>query len=167
MHLAESMTLPLAADAAARMYADPSYAQVRRGALEADAASAQVEGSAEAAFTATTTLRMPTDQVPDMVRRFVGQSVEVRETQAWQAPAPDGSREGTIRFDVVGAPASMTGSARMVPVDASSCRVEITGDLVAKVPLLGRKLEQAALPYVSEVLRREERSAATWAAQQG
>ena len=40
--------------------------------------------------------------------------------------------------------------------------MDIDGDLVAKIPLLGPRLEKAAIPYVSTVLRAEERSAKTY-----
>jgi len=141
------------------------YAQLRRRELDAQEADSRISGSPEGAFTATTTLRMPTEQVPDIVRRFVGQSVQVRETQEWGAPEADGSRRGTIRFEVIGAPATMTGRTRLVPAGDGASRLEIDGDLVAKVPLIGRKIEQTAVPYIGQVLRREERSAAAWAAQ--
>lgn len=163
MKLSETMTLPLSPADAARMYADPAYADLRRSALGASDAASSVVGDPAGPFTTTTVLTMPTDRVPEMVRRLVGQSVEVREVQAWQAPEPDGSRRGTIRFDVVGAPASMDGTTTLVPAGEGASHVSIDGELVAKVPLLGRKIEQAALPYISEVLRLEERSAAAYA----
>lgn len=163
MKLSETMTLPLSPADAARMYADQAYADLRRSTLGAREATSSVEGDPAGSFTTTTVLTMPTDRVPEMVRRFVGQSVEVREVQAWQAPEPDGSRRGTIRFDVVGAPASMTGTTTLVPAGEGSSRVSIDGELVAKVPLLGRKIEQAAVPYIAEVLRHEERSAGAYA----
>lgn len=165
MHLTETLHLPVSAPDAVRMYADPGYAQLRRRELEAQEADSRISGSPEGAFTATTTLRMPTEQVPDIVRRFVGQSVQVRETQEWSAPEADGSRRGTIRVEVIGAPATMTGRTRLVPAGDGASRLEIDGDLVAKVPLIGRKIEQTAVPYIGQVLRREERSAAAWAAQ--
>lgn len=163
MHLHETMTLPLDPLGVARMYADPAYAETRREGLGAHAATASVEGEPTGPFTTTTTLTMPTDQVPDMVKRFVGATVDVRETQTWQPPEPDGSRRGTIRFEVIGAPASMSGTTVLMPSGDGASLVTIDGDLTAKVPLLGRKIEQAAAPYVAEVLRREERNAATYA----
>lgn len=164
MKLRETLNLPLPAGAVADMYADPRYAQVRRQTLGASSAESSLEGEPSGAFTVRTTLAMPTDRVPDMVRPFVGASVTIREEQAWSAAAADGSRTGTMTLEVAGTPAGMTAALRLTPAGQGS-RVEIDGDLVAKVPLLGARLEKAAMPYVSKVLRAEERAAATYRSQ--
>lgn len=162
MKLRETMTLPLSAREAAAMYADTAYAEIRRRTLGANDASATVDGDPSGAFSVTTDLHLPADRVPDIAKRFVGSSLTVRETQRWSVPEADGSRTGTMEFDVVGLPAGMQGSARLAPAGDGACTVEIDGDLAAKVPLIGSRLEKAAQPYVSKVLRAEERSAATY-----
>ncbi len=164
MHLSETLHLPLGVADVASMYADPAYADVRARVLHAHEATATVQGYPADAFTVTTSIEMPTDGIPDLMRRFVGTTVTIRETQTWQAPAADGSRRGSIAFEVAGAPASMTGDVALTPEGEAGAEMRIDGELVAKVPLLGRKIEQAALPYVSRVLALEERSAADYAA---
>lgn len=159
MKLRETLTLPLSAAAAATMYADPAYTAIRRSTLGAARAESSVDGDPAGAFTVRTELTMPTDRVPDMVRPFVGSSVTIHETQNWSAPEADGGRQGTTTLEVAGTPAGLTGSLRLVPGGESASSVEIEGDLVAKIPLLGPRLEKAAVPYVSTVLRAEERSA--------
>lgn len=161
MKLRETLALPLSPAQTAAMYADPRYAEVRRDTLRANAASSEVSGDPSEAFTVTTSLEMPTDKVPDVVRPFVGSSVTVTERQEWQAPAEDGSRRGTMVLEVVGTPAGMTADLQMQG-DAGSTKVEIDGDLRARIPLLGAKLEKAALPYVSTVLRAEEKAAMSY-----
>lgn len=162
MKLRETLSLPLAPREAATMYADPEYTEIRRRTLGASAASSTVSGQAEGAFTVSTELSMPTDRVPDMVRPFVGSAVTVREVQEWSAPEADGGRRGTMRLEVAGTPAGMTATLTLAPAGAEGSRVEIDGDLVAKVPLLGPRLEKAAVPYISKVLRAEEKAAATY-----
>lgn len=163
MHLHETLTLPMAPEQAARMYADPQYAPLRAQSLDAQAAPSVVEGDPSGAFTVTTELQMPTDRVPDIARRFVGKSVTIRETQQWQAPEADGSRRGTIRFDVAGTPATMTGDTQLTGDGGAGSTLTVDGELTVKIPLVGGKIEQAAMPYVSKVLRREETSAQTYA----
>ncbi len=102
MKLRETLDLPVSASAASAMYADESYAEVRRASLGASSASATVQGDPSGAFVVRTELAMPTDRVPDIVRPFVGSSVTVREEQSWSAPASDGSRTGTMKLDVAG-----------------------------------------------------------------
>jgi hypothetical protein len=159
MKLRESLQLPLSASAAAAMYADPAYPPIRQQILEATSADATVQGDPTGAFTVTTELAMPTDRVPDMARPFIGSSLTVREIQTWSAPGGDGARTGSMELTVVGTPAGVTAQLRMSPQGESACTVEIDGDLTAKVPLVGSRLEKAALPYASKVLRAEERAA--------
>lgn len=163
MKLRETLTLPLSARTAATMYADQEYTAIRRETLKATSASSQVDGDPVGAFTVRTELVMPTDKVPDIARRFVGSSLTIRETQTWSAPEPDGSRSGTMDLEVAGTPAGMKGSLRLATTGELTSSVDIDGDLVAKVPLLGPRLEKAAVPYVSTVLRAEEKAAATYA----
>lgn len=165
MKLRETLNLPLPPRAAAAMYADPEYTEVRRKTLGAVRAESTLEGDpASGAFTVRTELTMPTDQVPDMVRPFVGASVTIHEEQAWSATEPDGTRQGTMRLDVAGTPASLTASLRLAPSADLTSSVTIDGELVAKIPLLGPRLEKAAVPYVSKVLYAEERAATTYRA---
>lgn len=162
MKLHETLHLPLPAHSAAGMYADPEYTEIRRRTLGASEATSDVDGDPAGAFTVRTELSLPTDKVPDIVKPFVGSSVTVKEEQAWSAPAPDGSRTGTMGLEVVGTPAGLTADLRLTGTDQHSAEVVIDGDLTAKIPLLGGKIEKAALPYVSKVLRAEERSAAAY-----
>ena len=54
-----------------------------------------------------------------------------------------------MTLEVAGTPAGLTGSLRLLPSGEMASRVEIDGDLVAKVPLLGPRLEKAAAPATS------------------
>ncbi|MFC0674501.1 DUF2505 domain-containing protein [Brachybacterium hainanense] len=162
MKLTETLSLPLPAQDVAAMYADPRYAQVRGEVLGAQSASSRVEGDVAGAFTVSTELSMPTDRVPDIARPFVGSSITVREVQSWSAPQADGARTGTTDLVVVGTPASMTAAVTMTPAQTGTTEIVIDGDLVAKIPVLGKRLEKAALPYVSRVLKAEQKAARTY-----
>lgn len=161
MKFNETFTLPMPPQDVARMYTDPSYADVRGRTVGTSRAEAQVSGHADSAFTVTTTLVMSTDRVPDIAKKFVGSEVTVEEVQSWSAPAEDGSRTGTISLTVPGAPVSMSATTRM-SAHGGTTSITVDGDLVAKIPLIGGKLEKAALPYISKVLRAEERAAAAY-----
>lgn len=162
MKLTESLNLPLPPQEVAAMYADPRYARVRGEVLGADDARSEVTGDIAGAFRVSTDLTMPTERVPDIARPFVGSSITVREVQDWSAPAPDGSRTGTTNLVVVGTPASMSATVSMTPSGAEETAISIDGDLVAKIPVLGKRLEKAAMPYVSRVLQAEQKAARTY-----
>ncbi|MFC7376295.1 DUF2505 domain-containing protein [Brachybacterium sp. GCM10030267] len=164
MKLRETLNLPLSARAAAAMYTDPAYAEIRKQTLGATRAEATADGDPAGAFTVRTELAMPTDRVPDVVRPFVGSSVTIHEVQTWSAPEADGSRSGTTKLEVAGTPAGMTASLRLTPAGEQASGVVIDGELTAKIPLLGSRLEKAAAPYVTKVLCAEEKSAAKYQA---
>lgn len=166
MKLHETLNLPLSADAAAAMYADQDYTVIRGETLGATRASSTADGEPSGEFTVRTELVLPTDRVPDIVRPFVGSSVTVREEQTWSAPIADGSRRGTMTLEVAGTPAGMKATITLAPGGDGSCTVQIDGDLTAKVPLLGSRMEKAAVPYVSKVLRAEEKAAEKYRASQ-
>lgn len=166
MRLHETLDLPLEPAAVAAMYADPRYAEIRARGLRASRTESSHTGDPAGAFTVTTVLEMPTNGVPDVARPFVGSSISVREEQTWQAPGSDGTRTGRTVMTVAGAPASMTADLRLEP-DGSGTRITIDGELVAKVPLIGGRIEKAAVPYISKVLRAEERAAHEYAESAG
>lgn len=166
MRVHETLDLPLSAADAAAMYADPSYANIRKSALGATSVTSTVDGDPAGAFTVRTELALPTDRVPEVARRFVGSSLTVREEQSWDAPGADGARSGRNRLDVVGMPAGMEARIQLTAAGETASTLEIDGDLTAKVPLIGSRLEKAAAPYISQVLRVEQKAAATYRDQQ-
>ena len=59
-------------------------------------------------------------------------------------------------------PAGMTGSTRLSADGDAASTLDIDGELTARVPLIGGRLEKAAVPYISSVLRVEQQAAATY-----
>src|SRR4051794_19251887 len=62
-----------------------------------------------------TSRTMPTDQVPDFVRTFVGQTLTVVQVDDWQPAAPDGSREGTAVVEIKGSPVRLAAAPTLGP----------------------------------------------------
>lgn len=86
---------------------------------------------------------LPTDDLPDIARSFVGPSLTIAEQQIWGAPATDGSRTAELQVHIKGAPMTLKGTVRLSPNGSGSVQ-EINGDLRVSVPLIGGKLEKAA-----------------------
>jgi hypothetical protein len=103
----------------------------------------------------TTRRELPTDDIPDYARGFVGTTLDVVRVDRWEAPAADGSREGTISLEIRGAPIRLHGTMELRPDDAG-CEEAIVGDLKASIPLLGGKMEKAAEPALMSAIRKEE-----------
>jgi hypothetical protein len=106
---------------------------------------------------------MPTGQLPDFVKGFVGKELHLTETSTWGPAAADGSRRGRLVVSVSAAPITLDASLSLVPSGPGSREV-IEGDLTAKVPLLGGKIEQAAAPAIEAAINVERSAGATWLA---
>ena len=145
------------------MLTDPAF-QDRKckatGALQHDV---EIEEFEDGGATVTTRRTMPTDQVPDFVRTFVGQTLNVVQIDDWGAPAADGSREGTVVVEIQGAPVRLAGALALEP-DGGGTRERIDGDLKASVPLVGGKIERAVEPALQAAIRVEQREGAAWLA---
>lgn len=108
-------------------------------------------------------LRVMPPDVPDFVRKFVGDTIDIRQTDSWEAAAPDGSRDGSIRLELAGAPVTCFGTMRL-RVNGAETVVTIDGTVKASVPLFGGKIEQAVLQGLTEAAKIEQRVGRDWLA---
>ena len=159
-----TIDLPTDAQGASRLLADPAYVHAKVRASGAVEQQVDVTGSAEDAFTVTTRRSLPTDQIPAHLRGFVGDRIDVRQVEAWEAPAADGSRSGTVVVEIAGAPVRVTGRTSLVGVGPRATRVTYDGDVRAAVPLFAAAVEEAAGSAVRAALVTEETVAARWLA---
>jgi hypothetical protein len=97
--------------------------------------------------TVTVVRVLPAD-VPDAVRRLVGETLEVAQVERWGAPDSRGARTASVSVDVRGQPAGMLGHAALEPT-ASGSRQTVVGDVKVRIPILGRRIE----PYIGEAVR--------------
>jgi hypothetical protein len=106
---------------------------------------------------------IPTDGFPDFAKSMIGPKLRVTETILWSRGSSDGSRTGTIHIAIGDAPVSMTGTLRLAPGGAGT-RIDIDGDLKAKVPLVGSKIEKAAEGPILSAIRKEQEVGTAWLA---
>ncbi len=98
-------------------------------------------------------------EVPDAIRKFLGDTITVKQTERWGAADPDGTRRATVEVHIAGQPASMEGTSVLRGSDTSTMTVQ--GDVRVKVPLFGRKIEPEVAKAIVAALRIEERAART------
>ncbi|GAA2035668.1 DUF2505 domain-containing protein [Pseudokineococcus marinus] len=165
MRLSADVRYPASAAEVGRMLADPGFVDARDEATHPLSHSARVEGSPEGAFVVRSTRVMPTDDVPQVARRFVGDSLELHQTDSWTAPSADGGRTGTMTIEVVGAPVVLRADLRLEADGDGACTERMAGDLKASVPLVGGALEKAAEPAVRAAIRSEEAVGRRWLAE--
>jgi uncharacterized protein DUF2505 len=113
--------------------------------------------------TVRTTRELPTDEFPDFVRTFVGDTVQVVRVDSWGAAAPDGSRRGTIVVEIKGAPVRLEGTIALRPEGGGTVE-DVDGDLKASVPLVGGRIEKAVEPPIRAAVAKEEQVGARWLA---
>ncbi|MDQ0373213.1 DUF2505 domain-containing protein [Cellulomonas humilata] len=162
MRLSVTLDLPTDARAAARLLADPEYVHLKVRASGALEQHVDVTGDADDAFTVTTRRALPTDQIPAHLRSFVGSRIDVRQVEAWEAPAPDGSRVGTVVVEIAGAPVRLSGRTALTPTGTGSTTVMYDGDLRATVPLFASAIEQATAGAIRSALEVEQDVARRW-----
>ncbi len=108
---------------------------------------------------------LPTDGFPDMLKSMVGPKIRVTETYMWSPAGPDGSRTGTLEVAIGDGslPVGMKGTVSLRPGGAGSV-ITIDGDLKARVPLLGGKIEKSAEPWIIDAIDKEHEVGLAWLA---
>ncbi len=131
---------------------------VRSGALEHEVAI-EVEDDAR---TIVTRRRLPTEGFPDFARRFVGDAVDVVETQVWGLNGDeDGRHTASLHVEIPRTPVSMSGSVLLASGGAGTQHT-VEGELRANVPFLGGKIEDAVAPVLARALRLEAVLSQEW-----
>ena len=110
--------------------------------------------------------RVMAPQVPDFIRRFVGDSISISQVEQWSAPGPTGARTAMVHVTVKGQPASMTGSLTLSPAPAGSTEL-VTGEVKVGIPFLGRQIEPEIVKVIEAALRIEQRVGQDWVRQNG
>ncbi len=90
-------------------------------------------------------------KVPDFIKKFVGDSVKVKQTERWSGPDGDGNRSAEVTFTVIGQPADMLAQVDLFGEGDVSFVVD--GDLKVSVPFLGRKIEPEIAKIIAASLR--------------
>lgn len=109
---------------------------------------------------------MPTDQVPDAFKGVIGPQINIVQTETWGPAAADGSRSGTLDLELGGAPVRMQAALTLSGADGTEGTLEsVEGELKARVPLIGGKIERAVEPAVRAAIDAEQRIGRAWLAE--
>ncbi|MGI8665491.1 MAG: DUF2505 domain-containing protein [Jatrophihabitans sp.] len=105
--------------------------------------------------------RVMAPDVPDFIRKFVGESISIRQVEDWSAPDAQGTRRAAVKLTIKGQPATMVGSAVLSANGAGSTEV-VTGEVKVAIPLLGRRIEPEIVKVIEAALRIEQRVGDEW-----
>lgn len=147
------------------MLTDPAY-QVRRcersGAADENVV---VEPGANGEPTVITSRYLPTDDLADVVKPFVGNSLLVEEIVRWSPANADGERWGAMTMDFPGLPVTVTGGQRLRPgPEAGTCEQEVDADLEVNVPLVGQRIAEQVRSQIGRLVEMERDLAREWLA---
>lgn len=156
MEFSTTTDYPAAPHEVAAMLVDAVFVQRKLEASGATRTAKDIRRDGDAA-TISTRMAMPTDQLPQAFRSFVGSSLDVRLVEAWEPAADDGERRGTLSLDIVGAPVRVAARLRLEPLSDGGTRQHYHGTVSASIPILGKHIEQAATEAVEKVVAVERR----------
>ena len=161
MRIDAQITYPDAStDQAFGMIVDPEF---RAAVCEATAAlDYEVDVDEHSSgFVSVRVHRVMPAQVPDFVKKLVGDTIDVTQTESWAAPDPSGRRTADLRLEIKGQPASMKGTIRL-EADGHGAVEHIDGDLKVSIPLLGRKIEPEIAKGVMLAIKIEQKTGREW-----
>jgi hypothetical protein len=145
-----------------RMLCTPAFQEQKCQDAGALTWTVKVERTSDGAAVRTTR-RMPTDDFPALLRKFVPHGVTSTETITWGAAEPDGSRTGDLHVAIHGVPAKMTGVVRLV-ADGAGTVIDVDADFVAHIPVVKRKIEACSVPIILQVIDAEVHTGQAWVA---
>ncbi len=152
-------------DAVLEMLTDEEYVTTKAlamGALEHDVTIEQSAGGV------TINLRrvLPA-MVPDNVRKFVGETITVVQTDIWSPSEGDGTHDGTLKAHIDKAPVSIAGSMRLFHHEDGGTLHEVDAKIKARIPMMGSKIEKAVAHVLFMAIRKEEQVAESWLSERG
>jgi Protein of unknown function (DUF2505) len=104
---------------------------------------------------------MPADDVPDIARKFVGQTLTLVQTETWHAAAADGSRRADVVGEISNTPVILKGAASINGSGAQAVQA-IDLDVKVAVPLIGKKMEPFVVDAIRSGLQKEHDLARDW-----
>ena len=103
---------------------------------------------------------MPSDDVPDFARKFVGQTLTVVQTETWHAAATDGSRRADVVGEISNTPVTLKGTASIRGGAQAVQAIDL--DVKVAVPLIGKKMEPFVVDAIRSGLQKEHELARDW-----
>jgi hypothetical protein len=161
MALNASTTLPFDAATVLGVLTDEGFVRHMSEYVGGTLESLTVDGDTASAFTLTAVRTMPTNRLPDMARKFVGETLSVTQVEHWSAPEADGSRHADLTMTVANVPLSVTAVQRLVAQGAETV-VDLQGSVTSSIPFLGGKIAGAAEPMIGKALNVQATEARKW-----
>ena len=148
-----SYPLPADVETAFAAIASEGWAAAKAERLRDGTAVKRFEQTADGGVVLQTTRDLP-DGVPGFLERFLPADGKAGQTDTWEPDAGDGTRRGTWRADIPGAPAEVSGRMRLEP-DGSGSRYVVEGTVKVRIPLVGGKAESFIADMTGKLTAKE------------
>ena len=102
-------------------------------------------------------------KVPSFVKKFLGDTIPLDETQYWTDADDSGARTATFDVDFDGQPLKFSGTITL-SADGEGTAVRTRGAIKCTVPLIGGKVENFASEWIGKYLKKEEKVGQQWLA---
>lgn len=155
------MTYEADVEAVHAMYIDPDYVQAKNE--KTGGRNVTVEVTPDGDGTKIVAHRELPADIPAFAKKFVGETVQVTETDYWGPPNADGSRDGTIKLDFGSSPVAAHGTLRL-EAGAEGCACEAALEIKSSVPLVGGKIEGVTADQIERAVGAEEKLGREWLA---
>ena len=142
------------------MLADEDYVRARAestGGADVEVSVREIGDTVEI----TNARSVPAD-VPAYAQGMVGDTIRITERHIW-GPDAGGRREGTFEATFGGVPVAVRGRLHLAPDGAGSVAT-LEGQILASVPLVGRKVEQLVHDQIAAALVIEQELGTSWLA---
>jgi hypothetical protein len=100
----------------------------------------------------------PSTHIPSFARKFVGDEIQVRQTETWSDPSA-----ASLLVEIPGKPGKLTGKVSLAPDGAGTVET-VSGDLKVSIPMVAGKLEAMIGDLLKAALRNEEKVGRSWLA---
>lgn len=121
-------------------------------------ATAEVDGMDDT-MTVTVDQRRPADGIPSFARKFVGDTIHIRQHEEWHS-----ATDASLEVSVPGKPGHLKGSITLRP-DGDGTVETVSGEIKVHIPLVGGKLEGLIAELLDHALRAEQRIGRIWLAE--
>jgi hypothetical protein len=163
MRLTAQYDFPTGPDSLVRLLATPEFIDAAARAAGAESTQVSVSGQPDGECTVTVRATMPTAKLPARAQALAPRGMELRQASVWQPPKPDGNREASAAAEIAGAPVRCEGRILLSPTTDGS-QLDSLADVKASIPLLGRSIDDAAVPAMLKVLTAQHQTALEWLA---
>ena len=144
-----------------RAFSDERYWLARLAGSGADKTTLDaMELTADGGLDVVTTQTLRADRLPGVVTQFHHGDLSFVREETW-GPVLDGQAKAVVKGSIPGAPATLNGTAMLVPAGAG-CRLEFKATVEVRIPLVGGKVENFIGSQLVDLLIAEQRFTTKW-----